>query len=372
MRVEYIGAAWDGSGYGAACRNYLVALNRAGVDVSLTPISFEEKKPDLGELGKVLRLLVRDGATADIRVIHATPENYARLLYDKPGIPTIGYATWEANRLPEGWAAEINEWCDALWVPSNHNVECFQASGVTIPVYRVPHCFEPAEPQGGEGSRLETTDRFRFLWIGQWLTRKNPEGLLRAYLSEFREHEKVSLVMKTYLTDNSRGERDQIKEFVTTVKKQLYMPDYPQIELVVSSLSNDGIAWLHHDCDCYVSLHRCEGFGMTVAEAMAAGKPVIVTDRGGGTDDFVREDLDGFRVQSQQSMCFGMPWPTYHGGMTWAEPDLIRARRAMRLMFNTPTGRAEMGEFAKRQIHDEFSYEKVGRMMVGLLRNMVR
>lgn len=366
MRIEWCGPVFDGSGYGEASRNYVMALHSLGVDVLLRPLAFDRNPPNLGYAGDFLRSLIRETMPkCDLRVIHCTPDLMPSVLKDRPMIPTIGYATWETNKLPPGWAEAINSTCQALWVPSNHNVKAFRDSGVTVPIHRVPHCF--ADLPVPEKATLERDGRFRFLNVGQWLTRKNQLGLLMAYLTEFKAEEKVSLVLKTFTETHSPGERDQIKGFIQEIKRQLHLSSYPQVELIVANLSKDEMTRLNHDCDCIVSLHRCEGFGITIAEGMLAGKPVIVTENA-GTDDFTGNCSSCWSVHSQPAVVFGMPWSTYTGDMVWRDPDLCGAKAAMRDVFSRRG--INTGDAGRRKILDELSFHAVGSQMKGLMEAM--
>jgi glycosyltransferase involved in cell wall biosynthesis len=95
----------------------------------------------------------------------------------------------------------------------------------------------------------------------------------------FKENEMVTLVLKSYFMnpDNS-VESNQMKEMIGNIKRRLYLPSFPKILLISSLLSREQILSLHKIGDCYVSLHRCEGFGIPIVEAMAAGKPVIASN----------------------------------------------------------------------------------------------
>jgi glycosyltransferase involved in cell wall biosynthesis len=348
MRIEYVSAALDGSGYGSAARGNILALHQAGVDLTLTLATFEQKRPDLGEDTSLLASLTKPPDGATLRILHLTPDLWVSALKDKPQIPTIGYAAWEASRVPPEWVAEINKSVIELWVPSRHNMRAFMDSGVTVPVRRVPHSFVQAPAIHGPPV-LPASDRFRFLSVFQWIERKNPLGLLKAYLTEFGPDEKVSLVLKTYLKDGTYEERDQIAGWIRDIKGGLRLRGYPQVELVVALLSSAEMARLYRECSCYVSLHRCEGFGIPIAEALLTEMPVVTTGYGGP------EDMGIPVVPYSLTPVFGMPWTQYTGAMDWAEPDLAAARERMRGAFNRSPGKMVLGA--------EFSRESVGKLM---------
>jgi SAM-dependent methyltransferase len=130
-------------------------------------------------------------------------------------------------------------------------------------------------------------------------------------------------------------------------------------------VSSREIADLTHACDCYVSLHRAEGTGITMANAMAAAKPVIATGWSGNTDFMdasnsllVRFDL----VELDRDV------GPYKLGGTWADPDVEHASALMRHVFDHPDEAAALGAAARRAIATRFSAESVGHAAAERLR----
>jgi len=361
MEITYIGACLDSSGYAEAARNNIAALNAVGVKQKVVPISFEAKKTNMGKLGDLIDSLIGDDRKTKIRILHATPPNYRNLV--RKAHYNIGYAAWEASRLPDEWIPMINL-LDEVWVPSQHNKEVFEKS-IDIPVYVIPHTFDVNEVENLEQSEPIVKGRdgeFYFYSIFQWLERKNPIGLLRAFLTEFKTDEHVTLVMKTFRQHPGRPEDAQsVTKGIQAIKHNLYLPEYPRLLLISSLMTRDQILSLHKQCDCYVSLNRCEGFGIPLTEAMLAGKPVIATQYG-GAEDFLNKD-NGWPIDYQMTPVAGMPWPMYKGYMEWAEPDLMQARRAMRFIFENREEAAEKGQRAKAWVKENLNWQTVGRLM---------
>jgi glycosyltransferase involved in cell wall biosynthesis len=332
MKVTYIGPAFDSSGYANATRNNIAALHTVGVDLELVPITFEAYKSDLGELGKLLKSLIATKPSNDVRILHCTPENYTRLLDHTKY--NIGYAAWETSKLPKDWPDMFNQ-LDEVWVPSTHNVEVFRNSGVDIPVYAFPHTFDTTEKIISETGLIKrrNNDEYLFYSIFQWLERKNPTALLKAYLTEFTKQDNVSLVLKTFLFNYQREEeKDTIKKVIKDIKERLYLENLPRILLITDLLSAEEIAGLHEYCDCFVLPHRSEGFGIPIAEAMLAGNPTISTGYSGPVD-FVQHKTTGYLTNYQMTPVYGMPWHTYSGDMLWAEPDIVHLRKLMRYVY---------------------------------------
>lgn len=359
MNITYVSACMDASGYAEAARNHIAALDTAGVKINVVPISFEGYRSDLGRLGAMVQGMIGKNPPGNIQIIHATPQNYPRL--KNPAKYNIGYCAWETDLLPAGWAELIN--CmNEVWVPSKHNATVMKDSGVVIPIRVMPHPFRIVEPEGETTGVVANVDKndFVFYSIFQWIERKNPVDLLRAYMTEFKSNEKVAMVLKTYVVNPSnQSEAQRIRDRIRDIKKKMYLKEYPKILLISSLLSKNQIRTLHTQCDCYVSLHRCEGFGIPFAEAMLAKNPVIATEYGGPAD-FMKTQMC---VKYQMTPVYGMPWSIYTGDMKWAQPDIMHARELMRWAYENQKAAKEMGARGYEDLLATHSWEVMGKRM---------
>jgi glycosyltransferase involved in cell wall biosynthesis len=363
MKVLYTGALYDSSGYAEAARNYLAALaTQPDIQLSARVVSFETWKTDLSEV--VTSLIEKAVATKmtlpDVQIIHLTPENFPR--YRIPGCKNIGYTVWETSKLPDSWVPLCNM-MDEIWVPCDWNVDVFRSSGVTVPVKKIPHTLNLHEEPITDG-RLEAipTGVFNFYSIFQWSSRKNPEGLLAAYLSEFRSSDKVNLVLKTYLNNNTEADKRMTIDAINRVKQDLQLQDKgtPGITLVHGGLSKFCMVYLHKTCDCFVLPHRAEGWGVPHFEAMMYDKPVITTGFGGNLE-FMNADTS-YLLSFEMTPVKGMGRPTYNGWMDWAEPSISNLRYWMRHVYEHQEEIQEKVKAGREKIR-QFDWREVGKLM---------
>jgi glycosyltransferase involved in cell wall biosynthesis len=231
---------------------------------------------------------------------------------------TVGFWWWEVERFPKywRWAAQL---FDEIWVGSDH-VRSSVAEVVDTPVHTFPVPVVVPESALRSRQQLGLPDGFVFLFSFNYesvFLRKNPIGLVTAFAKAFADRDDVWLVLKTIHGDRYRRERAELHDVARAV---------PNVSLLESSLPAGDYHALYAASDAYVSLHRAEGFGLTIAEAMALGKPVIATGYSGNLE-FMRADDSYLVPWSPSSIPEGLPYPA---GSIWAEPDLDEAARLMR------------------------------------------
>jgi glycosyltransferase involved in cell wall biosynthesis len=362
MKVAYVAALKDLSGYADAARNNVAALASVGVAVEACPVSFETFKTDCGELGRIVDNLTCTSPTAKIQIIHTVPSVFDKFIaFNKYN---IGYTAWESSLLPDSWVQNINR-LNEVWVPSKYNKKVFEDSGVDIPVFVMPHTFNSEifnKEVASESIVGLNNDDFIFYSIFQFLERKGPSQLLKAYLTEFTKKEDVCLLLKTYMYDPTNiDEKQKLQSIIGTIKDKLRLSSYPDISLITCPLSRPQINLLHKTCNCLVSSHCSEGFGVTLAEAMVAGNPVIATDYS-GSKDFLSID-NGYPVDYQLTPVYNMPWEAYRGDQTWADINIMDLKDKMRYVFEHKQEARVKGLRAQRYIDDNLSWGVIGNQM---------
>ncbi len=136
--------------------------------------------------------------------------------------------------------------------------------------------------------------------------RKHPLALIKAYYHAFSGVDDVALVLKTYRSDYSENEKKAVRTTLQRLKAVMPMDHYPKIVLISHMLSENEIAAVHRRGDCYVSLDRGEGWGLSPFQAGAAGNAIAVTGFGGSTE-YAKPD-NSYLVNYTLTPVFGMPW----------------------------------------------------------------
>jgi glycosyltransferase involved in cell wall biosynthesis len=185
-------------------------------------------------------------------------------------------------------------------------------------------------------------DEFVFLFsfdFNSFVARKNPEAVIAAFRQAFADGTRgVRLLIKSTNGERCRDRLDALRREVA---------DDPRIEVRDGFLSRDEMFGLQGVADCYVSLHRSEGYGLGMAESMYLGKPVIAT-RYSGNLDFMNDE-NSLLVDFTMVPLRRGDYP-YWQGQSWAEADAAHASKLMRRVFDNPAFATELGARAAASI----------------------
>lgn len=367
--VRYVGALHDTSGYASAARNYVDALiDHPDVDLALDVASFEQQKTNHGAIMEKMVPLIGKEIMPKVNIVHLTPENFP--VYKRADCYNIAYTVWETERLPDFWIELCNS-MDEIWVPSEWNCEVFKNSGVTKPIICVPHIIHMPDDKPYKLNQIPVNDdAFKFYSIFQWLERKNPSALLRAYFTEFTNAENVCLVLKTYRMNFTPIEKNIVKSEIQDIKRSLNLENYPPIAFFGDLMTSEYLAGLHHQCDCFVMAQRGEGFGIPFAEAMSYGNPTIATKYGGNLQ--FMHDQNSFLVNCTRTPVYKMLFNNYNGNMVWAEPDIMDLRAKMRYVYEHQEEAKVIGALGKTQIRECYSKEHIGNHMVNRIKQIIK
>jgi glycosyltransferase involved in cell wall biosynthesis len=265
----------------------------------------------------------------------------------------IGYWAWESAVFPDRWQPAF-QYLQEIWTPSAFCQSAI-AQKSPLPVLRMPHAIElECDHSGNIRSDFSIPyGGFVFLAMVDLLSvaeRKNPLGVLKTFRLAQSGLRDCHLVLKI-------NHGDECPEQMTAIVAAAQgLP----VTIIDRTIDRQEVNALLRACDCMVSLHRAEGFGLSIAEAMYLEKPVIVTGYSGNTD-FTRPDnsfLVDYDLTRVPSGC-----PPYVEGTFWAEPNLDHAAKQMQLVREDQALRASRAKRAGQFVRAELSPAAVGRRM---------
>lgn len=349
--VDVVGYLTADLGVGQAGRLVAESLRAADVDVSLsawsrTPSRRGESSAPIHQTASHDTVLLAVNADQLPVLHHELGDDFFR------SRRVIGQWFWEVELAPP-WFAPAFAHVDELWAPTKfieQTIRSVAPRGVDVVHMPLPI----TAPAVAEQSSGIATDRYTFLFVFDHLSvmkRKNPLGLVEAYRRAFPDGGGAALVIKTINADLRTEDAERLRWEVR---------DRPDITLVEEYRTRGEVARMMVDADCYVSLHRSEGLGLTIAEAMALGKPVIATGYSGNTD-FMNDDVSLMVPWTRVPVGDGAE--NYDPRAEWADPDLDVAARWMRELAANPEKGRSLGSRAREHVLSEFSVARCGERM---------
>ena len=324
--VEVVGHFREATGLGESARLCARALVKARYWVSVRDVSrHEEVMPEQPDGGRAL------AQPPACRIWHLNPPLLPPAIL-KLGLArfrrsyNIGYWAWELDCLPAEWVRAAC-YMDAILVPSSFTQKVIQAEA-QVPVLVVPHPVAP--PPVPVGLRREfciPPEAFMATAVfncDSSFERKNPLAAVRAFVDALGDRDDAFLVLKTSAARTSTQALARLRQAAAV---------HPRILLVDELWSPVQLGMLLAEADAHLSLHRSEGFGLVIAEAMLRGTPVVATAWSGNLDfcppDFtypvparlvpVADDHPDFRGLA--------------GRAHWADPDIDAAAAHLRTIY---------------------------------------
>lgn len=350
--LNIVGHVRAESGVGEAARSIITSCLRANIPHKINALETNiHRKQDA-------TIPTADvGNPYDVNIVHVNAdqaESFFALMGKKyfDGKYTVGYWLWEQSEFPERYHHTFSLY-DEIWTASAFSHQALAAVS-PIPVVRMPLAVERTPQTPFTRKELGVApDAWVFLYMFDVLSfveRKNPFGVIAAFARAFSSPDRATLVIKVM---NGEHAPDVLQKLRTLQRSTPF-------RLLNSTLPRDDVSRLLQSCDCYVSLHRAEGFGLTMAEAMAFGKPVIATAYSGNLD-FMRPH-NSFGVNYSLVRLTHDVGP-YRAGTVWAEPDTEHAASLMRRVYEDRKDAERVGAQAARDIRTHFSPGAVGTMI---------
>ncbi|MDX1934708.1 MAG: glycosyltransferase family 4 protein [Capsulimonadales bacterium] len=343
-------------GIGEAARSLVKAMQTAEIPVALSNLVAENQSSrdtTFQEFG--------EERPYGVNVIATNADMVGATLREKgsdwlKGRYNIGFWFWELSEFPETYWPMFAPFQE-IWVTSSFCADAI-ARVAPIPVVKItyPVAFDTTHIRENRARWELPDDAFTFLFLFDYhsfMERKNPVAAIEAFRLAFdsvSERSNALLLLKTMNGDRYPELASRLRERAKGLN----------IRFLDQKLTRQDTYELIASCDALVSLHRAEGLGLTIAEAMYLGKPVIATAYSGNMDFM---DLNNslpvrFRLVEIEEDC-----GPYRKGNQWAEADVADAAGKMRQLYEDRDAARRLGAFAAEDIRQRHSLDTAGRQI---------
>lgn len=347
--INLIGFIRGEIGLGQSCRLLADAVNHS--EIKFTIYNYEQ----------ISSMRFKD-STWDEKITNTTPYNINLIHLNPPDLAlshvtlkndmwdykyNIAFWLWELEEFPEEWE-NCFKFVDEIWTPSEFASNSMRKK-TDLPVHTMvyPISAPVNELYDREYFKLPN-DKFLFLCMydsNSTIERKNPTGAIRAFIKAFNKNEiNVGLVVK--INNPQKNDIDIINNLVK---------EYENVFIITDIMTKVEVNSLIKNVDVLVSLHRAEGFGLPLAEAMLLGIPTIATNWSSNTEFMSNETacLIDYKLITLEHDC-----AMYKKGNRWADPDLQQAANYMKKLYEDINYYSEMSIKAQNYIKNNFNVEK--------------
>lgn len=363
----YIGVYRDGTGYSQAAIDYILAMDRVGIDVVPRSMKLNTIQPNLPK--QILTLEQKTALGCDVVIQHTLPH---LMDYNGRFKKNIGLFAYETSNFGQStWKYRLNCMSE-VWVINESQKEACLSSGVTVPIKVVPHAYNTDKLH----TKINVLDKlataiqgfFAFYTVGENVCRKNLSGIIRAFHAEFHPNEPVVLVIKSgqpgmdhiqslhSITQLANDVKQRLKKFVNV---SCYKPDI----IITERLSDEEMLKLHYTCHCFVQTSYGEAWSLPAFEAMALGKTPIVPNHT-GFKSYINDDC-GWLIETNTTNCFGATdsfADLYTCEENWEKSSIIHLRKLMREAYTNHALRQQKAENGIQRAY-QFNYDNIGNLI---------
>lgn len=356
--VNLIGNIRGDSGLGQSCRLVAWELKESGIPFGV----FEHHISDMFSMNdKSCDAMIVDAPKYNVNLFHINAHEFT-ISYMQLGKKVwdyrynIAFWLWELEEFPEEWVGCIDI-LDEIWTPSEFVSEALRKV-TDKPVTTIPYHVEaPIDEKYDRKYFGLPENKFLFLMMydsGSMMERKNPLGVLEAFKKAFsKDNQGVGLVIK--LNGKRQEDIDKITE---------YLDGYTNVYFMTDILSKVEVNSLIADVDVFVSMHRAEGFGLVMAEAMLNGTPCIATNWSANTE-FMNSSvacmLDYQLVPLKEDI------GPFKKGNRWADPDVDQAAEFMKRLFEDTEFYGDISDKAQEYITEKLGMQRITGLIEGRL-----
>jgi len=350
--INLIGYPLADIGEGEFIRQTAKSLARVGVDFGIY-----NSETKLDRNNQRLASLIQSNNPYLVNIFHLKPDQIEASIIRHgeslvSGHFNIGYWAWELSKCPSTWMRSL-KYFHEIWCPSRFIQSALSDSSIRPTLY-IPPAFDIEEPKGFDRRYFNLPEnQFLFLFVFDFkssFARKNPMGCIQAFQNAFSNgNEGVGLVIKSM---DGNQYPNEFKLLNAAVQGD------PRIRIINTTYTSDEVNGLMNVCDVFLSLHRSEGIGLSIAQSMLLCKPVIATNYSGNTD-FTRSDnsclVDYKLIEVKKD-----EYPLSKG-QVWADPDVGQAANYMRRLVEDDFYRNTVAEAGRLYIRTNHNSETVGK-----------
>ena len=350
-----IGHPFAPIGRGEDVRCTFRALRSVAIRPSVLDL-YRINRPDADVLEEIQPFL--DNAPGRINLFHLNGDEVEQAIATIGGaLPkdacNVIYPAWELSQDPKAWAEQLNRF-DEIWAPTQFILEALRPE-VSRPLVHMPLACEVvlSSFRSRRYFRIpESSYAFLFFFdFRSFSARKNPMAVIAAF-EEFRKQRPTADACLVIKTHGSQAAPDAL-----TALKEAVLPLRDRVVLIDQAMTDNDTKNLVRCCDAFVSLHRAEGYGRGLAEAMYLGKPVIATSYSGNMDFM---DADTAFLVNYNLVPVGAGEYPYGEGQVWADAHVDQAAAHMVALVDAPQLGRATGQRASRRIRAISGYRAAG------------
>lgn len=355
IRICYVGHLSSNSGVGVAARSYIEAMRTKHLNVDC----YDASDPQC--FSRLLTDIVLNNPAVVIlhftanELIKFSEYNIDKLAFIKKMCCVIGVWAWESNEESADFLV-ASEYVDHVWAISHYMAEGLKS--ISCPKTVIPHPVSNKFINYEVNESILRIKRKHDFVVGYMFDfrsydfRKNPFGAIDAFIQAFQNNSRAALILKV------SGTQQHPSEFLSL---SVVASKYDNVYLVDENLTDGQVAYYFRSIDVYLALFRAEGFGLTIAEAMASGKPVICPLYSGVLEYI--SDCKGIMPVPHDEIKIPEDWGPYKKGWTWADPNIEVAASHLKNLFNNRELSDIAGKEAKLCINNKLSYDNIGNLI---------
>ncbi|MCR4999812.1 MAG: glycosyltransferase, partial [Lachnospiraceae bacterium] len=355
--INMIGPICERSGLGQSMRLVAEEIDSCG-DI---PLSIREYHlpGDSSQSETTWANRITENLPYNINIIKRTPLEFpvgyftlGREVFNKHY--NIAHWVWELEEFPAEWAVCASV-VDEIWTPSDFSRDAI-ARVVDKPVYTIPdYVSAPVDLEQYDRAHFGLSeDEFVCLVMydsGSVMDRKNPMGAIEAYRKAFSDLEIAAGGRTPALMVKMNGRNDAEEQ-----RLREYLSGCGNVHFITKSLSKVEVNSLIANADVFISLHRAEGFGLVMAEAMLVGTPCVATNYSGNTE-FMNGDVAC--MVDYELVPLTRDIGPYQKGMHWAEPDVDQAAEYLRKLYQDEAFYGKLQQAARSFVQERLGLSAI-------------